>query len=230
SRPLHSLQLQTGLDLSDYIKRLATHFANGFMDDTTFGLTGFGYENGIVNASAYYAGTTASMYLGVSIPVIGVPYTIGKVAVRGGMFLAKAAVPKMVVENVKASVATGKTTQVSHEAGKIREFVTTVPKGADSTLFRKAAFREAKEKAGIPRSQQPSNTYHEKIRDQQGHVEGRVYEFKIADESTATIREHTLGHKFGNHGSHFNSELRNAQGIKQSLKNNADSHTYIKQD
>ncbi|ROS05421.1 filamentous hemagglutinin family protein [Sinobacterium caligoides] len=103
-------------------------------------------------------------------------------------------------------------------------------KGADSTLSRKAAFRQAKEKAGIPKSQQPSNTYHEKIRDQQGHVEGRVYEFKNADGSTATIREHTLGHELGNHGSHFNSELRNAQGIKQSLKKNADSHTYIKQD
>ena len=105
-----------------------------------------------------------------------------------------------------------------------------VAKDADRTLSRKAAFRQAKEKVGIPKSQQPSNTYHEKIRDQQGHVEGRVYEFKNADGSTATIREHTLGHELGNHGSHFNSELRNAEGIKQSLKNNADSHTYIKQD
>ena len=40
-----------------------------------------------------------------------------------------------------------------------------VTKGADSTHSRKAAFREAKEKAGIPRSQQPSNSYHEKIRE-----------------------------------------------------------------
>ncbi|WP_275667741.1 RHS repeat-associated core domain-containing protein, partial [Fastidiosibacter lacustris] len=121
SRPLHSLQLQTGLDLSDYIKRLATHFANGFMDDTTFGLTGFGYENGRTNAAAYYTGTAASLGLGL---------LYGGTYVKGGMLLAKVVAPKLIAESVKASVATGKITQASHEAGKIREFVTTVAEGA----------------------------------------------------------------------------------------------------
>ncbi|WP_157966674.1 hypothetical protein, partial [Fastidiosibacter lacustris] len=122
---LESLQLQTGLDLSGYVKRLATHFANGFMDDTTFGLTGFGYENGRTNAAAYYTGTAASLGLGL---------LYGGTYVKGGMLLAKAVAPKMIVENVKASVAAGKTTQASHKAGKTREFVTTVRNGGDELV------------------------------------------------------------------------------------------------
>ncbi|WP_440617452.1 RHS repeat domain-containing protein [Cysteiniphilum sp. 6C5] len=104
--PTQALELQTGLDLADYMKRLATHFANGFMDDTTFGLTGFGYENGLFNASAYYAGTGASLAVGL---------LYGGTYIKGGMLLAKATLPKIVGESVKAS----------HEAGKIREFITT---------------------------------------------------------------------------------------------------------
>ncbi|AJR05714.1 type IV secretion protein Rhs [Photobacterium gaetbulicola] len=102
-----------------------------------------------------------------------------------------------------------------------------VTKGANSTLSRSGAFKEAKLKAGVPRNQHPDKVYKEKIRDQDGHVEGRVYEFKRQDGSTATIREHSLGHKLDNHGPHFNSEVRSADGIKQSLGGNGDSHTYF---
>ena len=102
-----------------------------------------------------------------------------------------------------------------------------VTKGIDSTLSRSGAFKAAKQKAGVPRNQQPDKTYREKIRDQEGHVEGRVYEFKRQDGSTATIREHSLGHKLDNHGPHFNSEVRDSNGIKQPLGGNGDSHTYF---
>lgn len=100
-------------------------------------------------------------------------------------------------------------------------------KEADSTLSRTGAFKEAKQKAGVPRSQHPDKVYKEKTRDQEGHVEGRVYEFKRQDGSTATIKEHSLGHKLDNHGPHFNSEVRDSSGIKQSLDGNGDSHTYF---
>uniref|UniRef100_UPI00046F645B RHS repeat-associated core domain-containing protein n=1 Tax=Salinivibrio socompensis TaxID=1510206 RepID=UPI00046F645B len=100
-------------------------------------------------------------------------------------------------------------------------------KGADSTLSRNGAFKEAKQKAGVPRNQQPDKIYREKIRDQEGHVEGHVYEFKRQDGSTATIREHSLGHKLDNHGPHFNSEIRDSIGIKQPLGGNGDTHTYF---
>lgn len=105
--------------------------------------------------------------------------------------------------------------------------VSDVTKGADSKLSRNGAFKEAKQKAGVPRSQQPDKVYKEKIRDQQGHIEGRVYEFKGKDGSTITIREHSLGHKLDNHGPHFNSEVRSSSGIKQPLGGNGDSHTYF---
>lgn len=85
----------------------------------------------------------------------------------------------------------------------------------------------AKEKAGIPRSQNPDKVYRERIRDQERYVEGRVYEFKRQDDSTVTIREHSLGHKEGNHGPHFNSEVRGSGGIKQPLGGNGDSHAYF---
>lgn len=101
-------------------------------------------------------------------------------------------------------------------------------KGVGSKLSRSGAFKGAKQKAGVPRSQHPDKIYREKIRDQGGYVEGRVYEFKGQNGSTATIREHSLGHKQGNHGPHFNSDVRSADGIKQPLGGNGDSHTYFK--
>ncbi len=75
---------------------------------------------------------------------------------------------------------------------------------------RGAAFREAKTRGGVPRSQQPSRVYHERTLDQPGNVQGRVYEFRQADGSVVTIREHSLGHVKGDLGSHFNVEARPA--------------------
>ena len=106
--------------------------------------------------------------------------------------------------------------------------VTDSPKGADSSFSRSGAFKEAKQKARVPRSQHPDKVYREKIRDQEGHIDGRVYEFKMQDGSTVTIREHSLGHVLGNHGPHFNSEVRDSAGIKQPLDGNGDSHTYFR--
>lgn len=103
----------------------------------------------------------------------------------------------------------------------------TAIRGAESTLSRSAAFREAKEKAGIPRSQQPSSVSKERLRDQDGNVEGRVYDFRRGDGSSVTIKEHSLGHEKGSHGPHFNSEVRGADGTKLPLKGDADPHTYI---
>lgn len=92
---------------------------------------------------------------------------------------------------------------------------------------RSEAFREAKEKAGIPRSQSPNRVYGERILDQEHYVEGRVYEFRREDGSIVTIREHSLGHEKGNHDPHFNSEVRSPEGIKQPLRGGADSHAYF---
>ena len=113
-------------------------------------------------------------------------------------------------------------------AGKVeRDAAGEAANEAESTLSRSAAFREAKEKAGIPRSQQPSSVGKEKLRDQEGNVEGRVYEFRRGDGSSVTIKEHSLGHEKGNHGPHFNSQARGAEGTKLPLKGGADSHTYF---
>jgi hypothetical protein len=101
-------------------------------------------------------------------------------------------------------------------------------KGVDSALSRKAAFRQAKEKANVPRSQNPNKVYSEKLTDQEVHTEGRVYEFMNNDGNKVTIEEHTLGHKKGNQGPHFSSKITDGLGIKQPFKNNSDSHTYIK--
>ena len=100
--------------------------------------------------------------------------------------------------------------------------------GYSPTLSRNGAFRSAKEKAGIPRSQQPDNIYREKIRDQTEFTLGRVYEFKKPDGSTSTIREHSFGHSLGNHGPHFNTEFRSLDGTKQPLSGSGNSHSYFK--
>ncbi len=95
-------------------------------------------------------------------------------------------------------------------------------------LSRRAAFREAKEKGGIPRSQQPTKTYTERLTDQPGNVQSRVYEYKRSDGSVVTVREHSLGHTQGNHPSHFNTEVRPPdRGPRQPLQGGADSHTYF---
>jgi RHS repeat-associated protein len=104
------------------------------------------------------------------------------------------------------------------------------PKGYQSTLTKKAAFRQAKEIGGIPRSQQPSRTFKEKLTDQEGYVLGRVFEFQLGNGKTVTIRDHSLGHVKGNEGPHFNTEVTGTKGTKAPLAAGEDSHTYFKKD
>jgi hypothetical protein len=100
--------------------------------------------------------------------------------------------------------------------------------GSKILLSRRAAFRQAKEKGGIPRSQQPDKIYTERLTDQPGNVQSRVYEYKRSDGFIVTIREHSLGHTKGNHSSHFNTEVRPPdRGPRQPLQGGADSHTYF---
>ncbi|MGZ9704658.1 RHS repeat-associated core domain-containing protein [Pseudomonas sp. GNP013] len=101
-----------------------------------------------------------------------------------------------------------------------------LPRGADSKLSRNGAFKRAKDIGGVPRTQQPVLVYREPIRDQKQHTEGRVYVFKML-ERRVEIREHSLGHKKGNHAPHFNTQP-SVKGKKISLTIGTDTHTYFK--
>jgi RHS repeat-associated protein len=97
-----------------------------------------------------------------------------------------------------------------------------------STLSRSAAFRLSKELGGVPRSTQPLGTWTERLRDQPGSVQSRVYEFLRGDGNTVTIREHSLGHTEGNLGPHFNVEVRPpGGGPRQPLAGGADDHVFF---
>lgn len=101
-------------------------------------------------------------------------------------------------------------------------------KGAQEALTRSEAFQRAKELGGIPRSAQPTATRMERLRDQPGNVESRVYEYVRPDGSTVTIREHSLGHEQGNLGPHFNVEIRPpGGGPRQPLPGGADDHIFF---
>ena len=104
------------------------------------------------------------------------------------------------------------------------------PKGHDSTITRRTAFRQAKKVGGVPLSQQPSRSYKEVLTDQPGRVMSRVYEFRLTDGQIVTIREHSLGHVKGNEGPHFNTEVTKTTGTKGSLKEGENSHTYFKKE
>ncbi|WP_147473014.1 HNH/endonuclease VII fold putative polymorphic toxin, partial [Pseudomonas salomonii] len=56
--------------------------------------------------------------------------------------------------------------------------------------------------------------------------EGRVYIFEL-QERQIEIREHSLGHKKGNLGPHFNTEA-SIDGKSTPLKNHVDNHSYFK--
>lgn len=101
-------------------------------------------------------------------------------------------------------------------------------KGATNKT-RKTAFSEAREKGGIPKSQQPDRVRHERLEDQPGNVQSRVYEYtRREDGASVTIKEHSLGHTKGNVDPHFNTIVRpRGGGAKQPLKNNADHHTFF---
>ncbi|WP_256097798.1 RHS repeat-associated core domain-containing protein, partial [Pseudomonas sp. 8 R 14] len=109
---------------------------------------------------------------------------------------------------------------------KVHEGDVELPKGADSKLSRNGAFKRAKAIGEIPKTQHPTLIRRVKITDQEQYTEGRVYTFKL-QERQIEIREHSLGHKKGNLGPHFNTEIRiNGQSIP--LKNDTDNHSYFK--
>ncbi|WP_259171698.1 RHS repeat-associated core domain-containing protein [Pseudomonas sp. BIGb0164] len=109
---------------------------------------------------------------------------------------------------------------------KINEGDVEPPKGSDSRLSRKEAFRRAKEIGGIPHSTQPIKAYRTSIYDQDHYILGRVYVFSLKKNHLTTIYEHSLGHKQGNHGPHFNTK-NTVNQIKTPLKIGDDSHTYF---
>ncbi|MFT0476956.1 RHS repeat-associated core domain-containing protein, partial [Pseudomonas antarctica] len=109
---------------------------------------------------------------------------------------------------------------------KVREGDAELPKGANSELSRNGAFKKAKAIGGIPQTQHPKKVHRVKITDQDQYTEGRVYTFEL-QEHQIEIREHSLGHKKGNLGPHFNTEA-NIKGKPVPLKNHTDNHSYFK--
>ncbi|WP_379555473.1 RHS repeat-associated core domain-containing protein, partial [Pseudomonas sp. MD332_8] len=109
---------------------------------------------------------------------------------------------------------------------KLNEGEPKLPKGADSKLYRNGAFKRAKLIGNVPRQQHPTKTYKVKIKDQDQYTEGRVYVFEL-NERKIEIHEHSLGHKKGNLGPHFNTEI-SIKDKKIPLKNNTNNHSYFK--
>ncbi|MFL1504711.1 HNH/endonuclease VII fold putative polymorphic toxin, partial [Pseudomonas sp. O64] len=112
-------------------------------------------------------------------------------------------------------------------AARVNEHEPEAPIGADSKLSRNGAFRRAKEIGGIPKHQHPARVYRETLTDQNRYTQGRVYEFRLR-ERKIEIREHSLGHKKGNHAPHFNTETT-IKHRKVPLEIGDDSHTYFKE-
>ncbi|MBD8720514.1 RHS repeat-associated core domain-containing protein, partial [Pseudomonas fluorescens] len=120
-------------------------------------------------------------------------------------------------------------THVADDPGKyakVHEGDTELPKGAYSELSRNGAFKRAKAIGGVPQTQHPTLVRKVKITDQYQHTEGRVYIFEL-QERQIEIREHSLGHKKGNLGPHFNTEA-SIDGKSTPLKNHVDNHSYFK--
>lgn len=86
-----------------------------------------------------------------------------------------------------------------------------------------------KAKGGIPKNQHPNSVTYEKLKDQVGYVLSRVYTFtRSGDNAQVIIREHSLGHKKGDVGPHFNTEVRQrVDGSKQPLHNDEDHHSFF---
>ncbi|MFL1550889.1 RHS repeat-associated core domain-containing protein [Pseudomonas sp. D47] len=112
-------------------------------------------------------------------------------------------------------------------AARVNEHEPEAPIGADSKLSRNGAFRRAKEIGGVPKHQHPARVYRETLTDQNRYTQGRVYEFRLR-ERKIEIREHSLGHKKGNHAPHFNTETT-IKHRKVPLEIGDDSHTYFKE-
>lgn len=108
----------------------------------------------------------------------------------------------------------------------LRDGDVELPKGADSKPSRNGAFKRAKAIGGVPQTQHPKSIYRVKITDQEKHIEGRVYIFELR-ERQIEIQEHSLGHKKGNLGPHFNTEA-SIEGKTVPLKSETDNHSYFK--
>ena len=107
--------------------------------------------------------------------------------------------------------------------------LTAAVQAAKQFRSRSAAFRAAKQLAGIPMSAQ-AKVSKVRLRDQPGNVQARVYTFVRSDGSTVIISEHSLGHAKGNRGPHFNVEIRPfGGGPKQALPGGADDHVHFGQ-
>ncbi len=122
-----------------------------------------------------------------------------------------------------------KSTHNADEPGKpakVDEGDAELPKGADSKLSRRGAFKRAKAIGGVPKNQHPIQIRREKIKDQDQHTMGRVYIFELK-ELQIEIQEHSLGHKKGNLGPHFNTKAT-IDGNAVPLKNHTDNHSYFR--
>uniref|UniRef100_UPI001300881E DUF4258 domain-containing protein n=1 Tax=Fastidiosibacter lacustris TaxID=2056695 RepID=UPI001300881E len=117
--PLGALARHFGWQFLSYCYGTVTAFGGGFVNEISFGLTDFSYDDR--HQFAHYAGLIAANVLG------GIPKAGLSAIVRGGKAMAKVALPRVIKESVKAENAA----KASHEAGKIREFVTTVANGAE---------------------------------------------------------------------------------------------------
>ncbi|WP_407058073.1 RHS repeat-associated core domain-containing protein [Pseudomonas marginalis] len=122
-----------------------------------------------------------------------------------------------------------KSTHHADEPGKhakVDEGDAELPKGADSKLSRRGAFKRAKAIGGVPKNQHPIQIRRDKIKDQDQHTMGRVYIFELK-ELQIEIQEHSLGHKKGNLGPHFNTKAT-IDGNAVPLKNHTDNHSYFR--
>ncbi|MBF6027000.1 RHS domain-containing protein [Pseudomonas sp. P115] len=109
------------------------------------------------------------------------------------------------------------------ESAKVNEGDVEPPKGSDTKLSRNGAFRRAKAIGGIPTTQHPKAISREAITDQGRYTPGRVYTFEL-NHKVIEIREHSLGHEKGNHGPHFNTEVK-INRLKVPLAIGDDTHT-----
>ncbi|SFV10226.1 RHS repeat-associated core domain-containing protein, partial [Pseudomonas sp. OV546] len=109
---------------------------------------------------------------------------------------------------------------------KVNEGDVELPKGFDTKLSRNGAFRRAKEIGGVPKHLHPGHVYRDPLTDQDRYTESRIYEFNL-NGRIIEIREHSLGHKKGNHGPHFNTKIT-IKRQKAPLTIGDDSHTYFK--
>jgi RHS repeat-associated protein len=104
--------------------------------------------------------------------------------------------------------------------------------GKGTNVSRHQAFRIAKQKSGLLLKQtHPNFIKRIPLRDQDKRlILSREYNFIIKKDTTVIIREHSLGHKDGAHGPHFNTIImKGPEGnqIEVPLKCGIDHHTHF---